>query len=76
MGRCGFRGFVGGVGYTAVTYPIYHPSQPEFFAQEDEGFLDLPGVGLRQLDRFDRLRELFDDFGRFCGCPLFAEWSA
>ena len=47
-----------------------------FFAQEDEGFLDLPGVGLIQLDRLDRLRRLFDDFGCFCGCPLFAKWSA
>ena len=43
-----------------------------FFTQEDEGFLDLPDVGLRQLDRLDRLRRWFDDFGCFCGCPLFA----
>ena len=47
-----------------------------FFAKEDESFLDLPGIGLGQLDRLDRLRRLFDDFGCFCGCPLFAEWSA
>ena len=47
-----------------------------FFAQENEGFLDLTDIGFGQLDRLDRLRSWFDNFGGFCGCPLFAEWSA